>query len=216
MTTRSCRRARARRILPNPPRRPSYASTVPVVEPAGPLLAARIAAGDDRALAEVYDQVAGAVHAAATRVLGDTCAAQDVVQDVFVDLWCHPERYDASLGSLRTFLSVCARRRALDLLRSDVRRAAREERQERLVPAQREPTPGEQAATHETEAVIRDAVRQLPPEQRQVVELAYFDGLSYREVAQVTGIPEGTAKSRVRLAFAKLASVLDRDLLEQA
>ena len=63
---------------------------------------------------------------------------------------------------------------------------------------------------------MRDAVRHLPPEQRRVVELAYFDGLSYREVARATGVSEGTAKSRVRLAFAKLASVLDHDLLESS
>ena len=214
MTTQRCRRSGGPWILPNRSRPSSYASTVTLVEPTGPLLAARIAAGDDRALAEAYDLVAAAVHAAARRVLGDTSAAQDVVQDVFVDLWCHPERYDASLGSLRTYLSVCARRRALDLLRSDLRRAAREERRLRLLPPQREPSPAEQAETHDAATVVHDAVRQLPPEQRQVVELAYFDGLTYREVARATGVSEGTAKSRVRLAFAKLAAVLDHNLLE--
>jgi RNA polymerase sigma-70 factor (ECF subfamily) len=186
------------------------------VEPPGRLLVARIAAGDDRALAEAYDQVAGAVHAAAARVLGDTGAAHDVVQDVFVDLWCHPERYDAALGTLRTYLSVCARHRALDLLRSDLRRLSREERRERLLPAQRDPSPAEQVATAETATVVRAAVRHLPPEQRQVVELAYFDGLSYRDVARVTGVSEGTAKSRVRLALAKLQAVLDHELLESS
>jgi RNA polymerase sigma-70 factor (ECF subfamily) len=178
------------------------------------LLTARIAAGDDRALAEAYDLVAAAVHAAAARVLGSTCAAQDVVQDVFVDLWCHPERYDEARGSLRTYLSVCARHRALDLLRSDLRRVVREERSERLVPVQREPSPSDRVTAAETSSAVRDAVQQLPPDQRQVVELAYFKGLTYRDVARVTGISEGTAKSRVRLAFAKLQAVLDHQLLE--
>jgi RNA polymerase sigma-70 factor (ECF subfamily) len=186
------------------------------VEPNGPLLTARIAAGDDRALAEAYDLVAPAVHAAAARVLGSACAAQDVVQDVFVELWCHPERYDEARGSLRTYLSVCARRRALDLLRSELRRVGREERHDRLMPAQREPSPSEQVTTAETSSAVREAVRMLPPDQREVVELAYFKGLTYRDVAKVTGISEGTAKSRVRLAFAKLQAVLDHQLLESS
>jgi len=216
VTTSARCRHRNRWILPNRSRRRRYAVTVPGVEANGQLLTARIAAGDDRALAEAYDLVATAVHAAAMRVLGSSCAAQDVVQDVFVDLWCHPERYDASLGSLRTYLGVCARRRALDLLRSELRRAGREERHERMTPAQREPSPSEQITAAETSSAVREAVQLLPPDQREVVELAYFKGLTYRDVARVTGISEGTAKSRVRLAFAKLQSLLDHQLLESS
>jgi RNA polymerase sigma-70 factor (ECF subfamily) len=184
------------------------------MESTGSLLVARIEAGDERALAEAFDQFGGVVYAAAVRVLGSTAAAQDVVQDVFVDLWCHPGRYDAQLGSLRTYLTVCARRRGLDLLRSELRRVGREQRHERLLPQQRQPSPGEQVATAETASAVREAVRLLPPDQREVVELAYFRGLSYRDVARVTGVSEGTAKSRVRLAFAKLQAHLDRELLE--
>jgi RNA polymerase sigma-70 factor (ECF subfamily) len=186
------------------------------MESAGSLLVARIAAGDDRALAEAFDQLGGAVHAAAVRVLGSTASAQDVVQDVFVDLWCHPERYDETLGSLRTYLAVCARRRGLDLIRSELRRVGREQRAERLLPQQRQPSPGEQFVSAETASAVRDAVRHLPPDQREVVELAYFRGLSYRDVARVTNVSEGTAKSRVRLAFAKLQAQLDRQLLESS
>jgi RNA polymerase sigma-70 factor (ECF subfamily) len=183
------------------------------VESLGSLLAARLAAGDDRALAEVFDELGPAVHATALQVLGDP-AADDVVQDVFVDLWCHPQRYDESLGSLRTYLTLCARHRALDVLRSELRRAGREERQARLLPAPRPPSPGDEVADADAASVVRDAVRALPPDQRRVVELAYFCGLSYREVARRMGIPEGTAKSRLRLALAKLETVLDHQLLE--
>lgn len=179
-------------------------------------LAARIAAGDERALGEVFDELAGVVYASAVRVLGNGPAAQDVVQDVFVELWCHPARYDASLGTLRTFLMVCARHRAHDVVRSELRRAGREERRERLMPQQREPSPQEQITEAETASAVRNAVRSLPPRQREVVELAYFRGLSYRDVAKVTGIPEGTAKSRVRLALARLETLLDRQLLESS
>ncbi len=187
------------------------AATLRAVESSGSLLTARLAAGDDRALAEAFDELAPAVHAAALQVLGDP-AAQDVVQDVFVDLWCHPERYDETLGSLRTYL--CARHRALDVVRSDMRRAGREVRHARQLPVPRQQAPGEQIADEDAASTVRAAVRRLPPEQRQVVELAYFGGLSYRDVALQMGIPEGTAKSRVRLALAKLETVLDRQLLE--
>jgi RNA polymerase sigma-70 factor (ECF subfamily) len=184
------------------------------VESADSSLSARLAAGDDRALAEVVDRMGPAVHAVALTVLGDPAAAQDVVQEVFVDLWCHPQRFDARLGGLRTYLLMCARHRAADLARSERRRAGREERSERLVPPQREPSPGDLLVDAETASAVRRAVRTLPPEQREAVELAYFDGLSYRDVARTLGIPEGTAKSRLRLALTKLESLLDRQLLE--
>ncbi len=184
------------------------------MESSGSLLAARLAAGDDRALAEVFDQLGPAVHAAALQIVGDRAAAQDVVQDVFVDLWCHPQRFDETLGSLRTYLTLCARHRALDVVRSELRRAGREERHVRQLPAPRTPSPGELVADADTASAVRAAVRTLPPEQRRVVELAYFGGLSYRDVAQRIGIPEGTAKSRVRLALARLETLLDRHLME--
>jgi RNA polymerase sigma-70 factor (ECF subfamily) len=191
----------------------AHGGTVGAVESAGSLLIARLAAGDDRALAEVFDELGAAVHATALQILGDP-AAQDVVQDVLVDLWCHPQRYDDSLGSLRTYLTLRARHRALDILRSELRRAGREERHTRLLPAPRPPTPSEEVAEADTATTVRAAVRRLPPDQRRVVELAYFGGLSYRDVARQMGIPEGTAKSRVRLALARLETLLDRQLLE--
>ena len=146
-------------------------------------------------------------------MLGDSGAAQDVVQDVFVELWSHPGRYDAAAGALRTYLTVLARRRAVDVLRSEPRRAARQERHHRLAPGQDQPSPCQAVLTAEAVGLVRDAVQLLPRDQRRAIELAYFDGLSYREVALAAGIPEGTAKSRLRLALAKLETMLDRQLL---
>lgn len=188
--------------------------TLPAVESSDSVLAARLAAGDDRALAEVFDVHADAVHQSAFMVLGTAAAAQDVVQDVFVDLWCHPQRYDATLAGLRTYLTLCARHRAHDVLRSELRRAGREDRHLRLLPEEPAPGPGDGLAAAETAFAVREAVRRLPADQREVVELAYFRGLSYRAVAQVVGIPEGTAKSRVRLALTRLEAMLDRSLME--
>jgi len=186
----------------------------PRVEATDALLAARLAAGDDHALTEVFDHLARAVYGAALRVLGEGTAAQDVVQDVFVELWSHPDRYDPAAGPLGTYLAVLAKRRAIDLIRSELRRLARQERHHRLNPEGQNPTPSDAVAAADTASAVRAAVSLLPDGQRQVVELAYFRGLSYREVALATGIPEGTAKSRLRLALAKLETVLDRQLLE--
>ena len=180
------------------------------------VLAARLAAGDDHALAEVFDALAHSVYGSALRVLGDNSAAQDVVQDVFVELWRHPGRYDPAAGTLRTYLSVLARHRAVDLVRSELRRVARQERSHRRTSASLVADVGDEVLAAETAGLVRSAVRLLPASQRQVIELAYFAGLTCREVAQAVGIPEGTAKSRLRLALAKLEEMLDRQLLESS
>jgi RNA polymerase sigma-70 factor, ECF subfamily len=180
------------------------------------LLAARLAAGDHVALAEVFDRLAPAVYSGALRVLGHHAAAQDVVQDVFVELWSHPGRYDPAAGSLRGYLTMQARHRAVDLVRSELRRAARQERSSRLEPGQPDPSPYEQMMASEAAAAVRAAVEMLPASQRRIVELAYFRGLTCREAAKAAGIPEGTAKSRLRLALAKLETMVDRQLLESS
>ncbi len=194
---------------PGPPR-----ASVFEVGGSDALLTARLAAGDDHALAEVFDRLAPVVYGAALRVLGEDSAAQDVAQDVFVELWTHPDRYDPAAGSLRTYLIVLARHRAVDVVRSELRRIARQERHYRLSPEQPHLSVSEEVTAAEAASVVRAAVRQLPEAQRRVVELAYFQGLTCREVARAADIPEGTAKSRLRLALAKLETVLDRELLE--
>jgi RNA polymerase sigma-70 factor (ECF subfamily) len=180
------------------------------------LLAARLAAGDERALGEVFDRLAPAVYGAALRVLGDEAAAQDVVQDVFVELWSRPGRYDQAVGTLHAYLVVIARHRAVDLVRSELRRVGRQERSYRLDPGQPAPSTCEQVVAAQAATAVRAAIRLLPDSQRVIVELAYFRGLTCREAAQEAGIPEGTAKSRLRLALAKLETVLDRELLESS
>ncbi len=156
------------------------------------------------------------MYGAALRVTGDGASARDVVQDVFVDLWGNPGRYDPAAGPLRTYLIVLARHRAVDLVRSELRRIARQERHHRLAPGQCPSSPGDDVLAADMAATIRAAVRTLPESQRRVVELAYFEGLTHREVALAAGIPEGTAKSRLRLALAKLETMLDKQLMEQS
>jgi RNA polymerase sigma-70 factor (ECF subfamily) len=176
------------------------------------LLAARLAAGDDRALGEVFVCLGPAVHGAALRVLRDEAAAQDVVQDVFVELWSRPGRYDPAVGTLHAYLVVLARHRAVDLVRSELRRVARQERSCRLTPGEPPPSTCEQVMAAQAAAAVRAAIRLLPDSQRVIVELAYFRGLSCREAAKEAGIPEGTAKSRLRLALAKLGHLVEPGL----
>lgn len=206
------RRGAARGGMVLPP--PGGHVTVGHVGGSDALLAARLAAGDDRALGEVFDHFAPAVLGAALRVLGDEAAAQDVVQDVFVELWSRPGRYDPAVGTLHAYLVVLARHRAVDLVRSELRRVARQERSHRLAPGEPSPSPCEEVMAAQAATAVRAALRLLPDSQRVIVELAYFDGLTCREAAKAAGIPEGTAKSRLRLALAKLETMLDRELLE--
>jgi RNA polymerase sigma-70 factor, ECF subfamily len=138
--------------------RPASQASVREMEGSDALLAARLAAGDDRALAEVFDQLAPSVYGGALRVLGNGSTAQDV----FVELWSHPDRYDPMAGSLRTYLIVLARHRAVDLLRSEFRRVARQERHYRLTPAEPPGTPGDEVMAAETASVVRAAVQRLP------------------------------------------------------
>jgi RNA polymerase sigma factor (sigma-70 family) len=167
------------------------------------LLIARVAAGDDRAVGELFDHYGPLLFGIAKRVSGDQAVAEDVLQEVLTELWRHPERFDHKRGSLRAYLGVQAHRRTVDAIRRDVRRKAREERWELLSLASAFGKDAvEQAVLGE---VVRRAIDRLPSEQRRAIELAFWDGQTHKEVAQVLGLPEGTVKSRLRLAQAKLA-----------
>ena len=171
------------------------------------LLRDRLVAGDERALTAVVAEFGSLVRGVARRVLGDDAAADDVTQDVFVWLWERPDRFDPERGSLRAFLSVVARRRAIDWIRrhdADRRRADRAAQESSLVLDD----VAEGVGLRDDAARVRAAVAALPAEQRDCVTLAFFGGLSYREVAVRLGIPEGTAKSRLRLALGKLSTTL--------
>jgi RNA polymerase sigma-70 factor (ECF subfamily) len=161
----------------------------------------------DDALAEVFRRHAGAVYGLARQVLGESAMAEEVVQEVFLRLWYEPERFDPERGSLRAFLLAQAHGRAVDVLRSDTSRRRREEREARRA------TGSGYDIEHEVWDLavaeqVKEAVAGLPQDERRAIELAYFGGRTYREVAAVLGAPEGTVKSRIRTGLRRLRTTL--------
>lgn len=176
-------------------------------------LVVRIGRRDERALGEVLRRHREPTIAFARRLVADDALAEDVSQEVFLRLWQEPERYDRDRGALRAFLLAQTHSRSIDRVRSDTARFRREERDAAL-------SPDRHAAVEEpvVERAVADEVRQalgtLSEEEQQAVELAYFGGHSYREVARILDLPEGTVKGRIRAALSKLREELtDRDLL---
>lgn len=172
----------------------------------------RLRAGDETALGELYDQYGAFVYGLAVKVIGDRTAAQDVVQDVFVRLWERPEQFDPDRGRLRTYLGTVAHRRSVDHIRREEAKRRRAEREANL--AHSVPDVDEMAMALVAAERVRAAVDELPAEQREAIHLAYFRGRTYREVAAELGIPEGTAKSRLRLGLRRIADVLEAQGME--
>ena len=177
-------------------------------------LALWLGAGDEAALAELYRRHGGPCFSLARRVLSDRVLAEEVVQEIFLRLWRQPERFDPTHGSMRSFLFAQAHGRAVDLLRAETARRAREERD-----AFRSPTVDddlERAVADLTEGeAVRRALATLSAAERQVIELAYFGGHTYREVAVLLEQPEGTVKSRIRSGLLRLrAALIDEGVTE--
>jgi RNA polymerase sigma factor (sigma-70 family) len=173
----------------------------------------RLIAGDESALVDCYDQFASFVYGLVLRVVRDARAAEDIAQDVFLGLWESPDCFDPAKGALRTWLGTLAHRRAVDYVRREEARRRRDEAAlSRVTPT---PNVDEMVLALMTAERVRDALDALPDEQREAIQLAYFEGKTYREVAACMGIPEGTAKSRLRLALRRIASTLESEDLRQ-
>ena len=165
-----------------------------------------VARWQEDALAEIYRRHVGAVFGLAKRILFDAVLAEEVTQEVFVRLWREPERFDPVRGSLRTFLLSVTHGRAIDLLRSETSRRTREERSRSVAEAGYDL---EQEVFDMTAAdKVRRAVAKLPGSERKAIELAYFGGHTYREVAAIQNEPEGTIKSRIRSGLRRMETEL--------
>jgi RNA polymerase sigma-70 factor (ECF subfamily) len=169
----------------------------------------RMMAGDEAALSTLYDRYSAMLFGMLMRILRDQQAAEEVLQDLFLQLWRNAAQFDAGRGSLPAWLMVIGRNRAISRLRGRRDREVLEEKE------------GDYANTFASSQNIEDetvraelarnisaALAQLPDEQRQAVELAYFEGMTQSEIANRTGTPLGTVKTRVRTAMQTLRQIL--------
>jgi RNA polymerase sigma-70 factor, ECF subfamily len=161
----------------------------------------RIVEQDEAALAALYDRYAGMLSSILNRILRDNQAAEEILQDIFYQLWLSASRFDVSRGSVPGWLAVIARNRAISRLRRH-NPAAGEELFENTVvlPANLESAMAQQQMLDR----VKSALENLPKEQRAAVELAYFEGLTHSEIARRTGDPLGTVKTRLRTAVETL------------
>jgi RNA polymerase sigma-70 factor (ECF subfamily) len=188
------------------------ARAVPAADPDGALLR-RMAAGDESALGALYDRWSPLVHSVVARIVADPGDAEELVEETFLQAWRQAGRYEGARGGVSTWLVMMARSRALDRVRlAGHRRAASAEPLESaeaagsLHPA--DDTPLDAAEIAETRQIVHAAMEKLPADQRETLELAYFRGMSQSEIAQATGQPLGTVKTRCRLGLQKLREAL--------
>ncbi len=179
----------------------------PLADASDAALVVAIGRWREDALAEVYRRHAGVAFALARRLLGDKERAEEVLQEVFLRLWHQPDRFDPERGSLRSFLLAQTHGRAVDMLRSETSRRRREEQDARRT-AESPPDIEREVVDLTVAERVKDIVAGLPPDERRAIELAYFGGHTYREVAVLLDQPEGTVKSRIRSGLRRLRGAL--------
>jgi RNA polymerase sigma-70 factor, ECF subfamily len=162
-------------------------------------LISAIRAGDQSAMAALYDRYSSMVYSVALRVLGETGAAEDVLQDVFMQLWRNPATFDANRGSLGAWLAVISRNRAIDALRK-----RRPENDIEDVVVSVEPDMAGDADRARVSQKVRGLLATMPAPQRAALEMAYFEGLTHSEIAAKAGEPLGTIKTRIRTGLLAL------------
>jgi len=160
--------------------------------------------GDQKAMAQLYDRYSAMVYAVALRVLGDAGAAEDVLQEVFMQLWRNPGTFDSSRGNLAAWLSVITRNRAIDSLR---KRHPETDIEDVMVSV--EPDLASEADRARALGKVRGALSSMPPAQRSALEMSFFEGLTHTEIASKTGEPLGTIKTRIRAGLLALRRSLN-------
>ena len=156
-------------------------------------LLTRVQHGDERAMAVLFDRYSKIVYSVALRVLRDTASAEDVMQEIFMQIWRNPNSFVAAKGSLGGWLAVVSRNRSIDTLRR--KRPSEQVEEMNLASSTNLADEAERSILMER---ARAAVRLLPVEQRKTLEMAFFDGLTHSEIAEMTGDPLGTVKTRIR------------------
>jgi RNA polymerase sigma-70 factor (ECF subfamily) len=174
----------------------------------------RLSAGDRGAFDDLYRRYAAPAYGLAYRLTGQQVLAQDVVHDAFMALWRAPEAYDPARGAFRTFFLSLVHHRAVDTVRREERLRKRQERASNLEPVHDEDVAEgvvDEAFMGERRREVRAALTTLPPEQQQVLEMAYFNGMTQVQIADQLQIPVGTVKTRTLAAMKKLRRVLYRE-----
>jgi RNA polymerase sigma-70 factor, ECF subfamily len=172
----------------------------------------KIARADESGLADLLRQYGPAALGLATRILGDQTLAEDVLQDVFLSIWRRPDRYDEARGSVRTWLLTQVHHRAVDIVRRE--EAERRRRSTPGVPTDVIDDIVEDAWMAARAQRMRTALRSLPTEQRDMITLAYYEGLTQTEVSARAGVPLGTVKSRTLTAMRRLRAALSDEVEE--
>jgi RNA polymerase sigma-70 factor, ECF subfamily len=202
----------ASRRARTPEARPSErasSSALAVAPPETEQLLVAAAAGDQEAFASLYDRLAPQVVGVALRVLRDRALAEEVAQEVFVELWRKADRFDPERGTATGWVATLTHRRAVDRVRSEQAARDRDHRVQRRDEVRAFDDVSDAVERRLDHWQVRQALAVLSDRQREAVELAYFQGHTYREVAHVLGIPEGTAKSRLRDALLRLRGSLE-------
>ncbi len=174
----------------------------------------RLSGGDTDAFDELYRRYSAPAYGLAYRLTGQQILAQDVVHDAFMALWRAPEAYDPARGAFRTFFLSLVHHRAVDTVRREERLRKRQDRASNLEPRHDEDVAEDvvdEAFLGDRRRQVRAAMRTLPPEQEQVLELAYFRGMTQVQIAEEVGIPIGTVKTRTLAAMKKLRRALYRE-----
>jgi len=156
-------------------------------------------AGDEQAMASLFDRYSKLVYSVALRVLRDPASAEDVLQEIFMQVWRNPDGFTASRGSLGGWLAVIARNRSIDALRRK-----RPSESIDVIALASTSNLADEAERNVLMERARTVIHQLPSEQRKTLEMAFFDGLTHSEIAEMTGDPLGTVKTRIRSALMTL------------
>lgn len=163
-----------------------------------------VRSGDQAAMAQLYDRYSSVVYAVALRVLGDTGAAEDILQEIFMQVWRKPGSFEAGRGNLAPWLAVITRNRAVDVLR---KRRPQTEISDNMMSIE----PDMASETDRGRAVdkVRAVLKEMPAAQRSALEMAYFEGYSHSEISAKTGEPLGTIKTRIRAGLMILRKAVD-------
>jgi len=168
-----------------------------------------VGAGEVRAFEVVFDRHAGPAYSLAYRMCGSRALAEDIVQEAFLSLWRSGTGYDRSRGSVRSWVLSAVHNRAVDALRRKGAKSGRDVSDEGIAERLRAPDSTDvQVEERDQARRVRGALGTLPDDQRQVIELAYFGGLSHTQIAEVLDLPPGTVKGRMRLGLSKMRSAL--------